>query len=499
MHSIILFPTILRRGVLPLLALLGLAVAACAQNARASFQAFGVQDQSYTVEGASFANPYNVFAPGLLTSATDTGGNPITTGAYLVGNASNGTATVNTDGSFTYTPNANFYGTDSFQFSATGAPNTGTVTLTVVKVQSKHFQVAPGGTLNVSSPGVLVSTDGGQTAALSIPPTNASAFQLNTDGSFSYTPTPGFVGTDSFAYDDIANGVYLDTPTVFITVQPTLTITFSSPTVRRGSSITGTVTASPAPTSDLTVNIQAGNFYAAQVSPGLVTIAQNTTTATFTITGTNSGSTTPQVCTIYASDGPAYFKNVVTVLPAVALHGFSFTPGYVTGGSYATAALSTTGVDTVSFLSGNPSIVPAPASAFINQTGNVAFSTNPVASDQLVNLIATALNTSIETHLLVLAPRVQSVSFGGATSVSVPNVATLTVTLTGPAPTGGSTVTLWVSTPALTWAAPVTIPAGHTSGTVNMYPSTVSQPTLVKVSAKGYAGSAAGTSITVTP
>ncbi|MGB6382342.1 MAG: Ig-like domain-containing protein [Syntrophobacteria bacterium] len=57
-----------------------------------------------------------VALPGILGNDTDIDGDPLS--AVLVGNISNGTLTLNTDGSFVYTPNANFTGTDIFTYQA---------------------------------------------------------------------------------------------------------------------------------------------------------------------------------------------------------------------------------------------------------------------------------------------------------------------------------------------------------------------------------------------
>lgn len=55
--------------------------------------------------------------------------------------------------------------------------------------------------LSVLAPGVLandVGTGTTPTAVLVTGPNHAAAFVLNADGSFSYTPEPGFSGSDSF-------------------------------------------------------------------------------------------------------------------------------------------------------------------------------------------------------------------------------------------------------------------------------------------------------------
>ena len=51
----------------------------------------------------------------MLANDTDADGDPLT--ATLVSGPANGTLTLNADGSFVYTPNANFNGTDTFTYS----------------------------------------------------------------------------------------------------------------------------------------------------------------------------------------------------------------------------------------------------------------------------------------------------------------------------------------------------------------------------------------------
>ena len=87
-------------------------------------------------------------APGVLGNDTDPDGNPLT--AVLVTGPSHGSLTVNTNGSFTYTPAANFAGSDSFTYRASDGTATSTVamvTLTVTAVNdAPTVTVAAGGT-----------------------------------------------------------------------------------------------------------------------------------------------------------------------------------------------------------------------------------------------------------------------------------------------------------------------------------------------------------------
>jgi VCBS repeat-containing protein len=80
-----------------------------------------------------------VVAPGVL--GNDTGGSGTLTATEVKGPAS-GTLTLNSNGSFTYTPNTGFSGTDSFTYTATDGVNTSapaTVTITVTSTSGVLF------------------------------------------------------------------------------------------------------------------------------------------------------------------------------------------------------------------------------------------------------------------------------------------------------------------------------------------------------------------------
>src|SRR4051794_23543045 len=84
-------------------------------------------------ESVTAATPEATVATGtLIASDVDS---PTVPSFSLVGPATNGTALVHADGTFTYTPAGNFHGTDSFTFKATDADgldsNVATVTIIV--------------------------------------------------------------------------------------------------------------------------------------------------------------------------------------------------------------------------------------------------------------------------------------------------------------------------------------------------------------------------------
>ncbi|HKB04154.1 MAG TPA: Ig-like domain-containing protein [Gemmataceae bacterium] len=86
--------------------------------------------------------PLTVAAPGVLANDTDIDGDALS--ATVVTGPAHGTVTVNADGSFTYTPAANYVGADSFTYRASdpaGAGSTATVSLTVRPVNDAPVAV----------------------------------------------------------------------------------------------------------------------------------------------------------------------------------------------------------------------------------------------------------------------------------------------------------------------------------------------------------------------
>ena len=82
---------------------------------------------------------------GVLANDTDVDGNPLT--AVLVSGPAHGTLTLNPNGSFTYTPDLNFNGTDSFTYKANdGSADSAaaTVNLTVNAVNDAPVNTVPG-------------------------------------------------------------------------------------------------------------------------------------------------------------------------------------------------------------------------------------------------------------------------------------------------------------------------------------------------------------------
>jgi len=89
-------------------------------------------NDSYTV---SENNVLTITATsGVLANDTDPNGLPLT--AAEVAGPANGVLTLNSDGSFTYTPNANFSGSDSFTYQANNGVLSGNIATVNIAVNS---------------------------------------------------------------------------------------------------------------------------------------------------------------------------------------------------------------------------------------------------------------------------------------------------------------------------------------------------------------------------
>ena len=182
-----------------------------------------VADDAYTTPEDT---TLTVVAPGVLANDTDIDGDPIT--AILVDSPAHGTLSLNSDGSFTYTPALNYNGPDSFTYKANDgladSPTNATVSITVTPVNDPPgtsggivaddaYTTPEDTTLTVIAPGVLANDtdiDGDPITAILVDSPAHGTLSLNSDGSFTYTPALNYNGPDSFTYK--ANDGLADSP-----------------------------------------------------------------------------------------------------------------------------------------------------------------------------------------------------------------------------------------------------------------------------------------------
>ena len=109
----------------------------------------------------AYTTPLVVPAPGVLGNDSDPDSDPLT--AAVASGPANGTLMLNGDGSFTYTPNPAFVGTDRFTYTASdgeATSNPATVTISVV-AGSPMTPSAPTTTTRRFVPATLPATGGG--------------------------------------------------------------------------------------------------------------------------------------------------------------------------------------------------------------------------------------------------------------------------------------------------------------------------------------------------
>ena len=173
----------------------------------------------------------------------------------IVGTVPNGTATVNPDGTITFTPATGFIGTTTFTYQVcdNGFPSAcASTTVTVVVNQTPatiNVNLAPiavddaNQTLkNTLVAGNVITNDNepnaGQvlTASLLTPATNG-VVSLNANGTYTYTPVAGFTGTDQFVYKICDDGTpsMCDTATVYITIYDFPCVTMNLKVLLEGS------------------------------------------------------------------------------------------------------------------------------------------------------------------------------------------------------------------------------------------------------------------------
>ena len=150
----------------------------------------------------------------------------------------NGTPTDPTDDTIDYTPNPGFSGTDPFTYTITdGNGDTSTATITVTVIGEENTNPVANNdnyVTNIDTPFIATvgvndlllndsDPDNDPLTVITTPITSPSngTVVLNDDGTFTYTPSPGFTGTDSFVYQisDGNGGTAQATTTIIVSGQ----------------------------------------------------------------------------------------------------------------------------------------------------------------------------------------------------------------------------------------------------------------------------------------
>jgi hypothetical protein len=148
----------------------------------------------------------------LIVNDNDPDGALVNSSVKIVGQPSSGTVTVDENGSASYTPNENFFGTDTFTYTvddAEGATsNEATVTITVTDIndapQTVNDQLSTRrntpATIDVLNNDLDVDGELVRTSLIITLSPKSGRVVINGDGTVTFTPLTGFEGTDTFRY-----------------------------------------------------------------------------------------------------------------------------------------------------------------------------------------------------------------------------------------------------------------------------------------------------------
>jgi VCBS repeat-containing protein len=190
---------------------------------------------SYTVVAGT---TLTVNGPGVLGNDVDPDSPTLTASKQT--DPAHGVLTFNPNGGFSYTPAVGFTGTDSFTYKAgdgiaqsqaatvtivvTAAPVVPTAVNTPPTAANDSYSVVAGATLSVNAPGLLLNDSDPDSPSLTAANVSNPAhgnLTVNSNGSFSYTPSADFFGTDSFTYKASDGTAPSNVATVTITVTST--------------------------------------------------------------------------------------------------------------------------------------------------------------------------------------------------------------------------------------------------------------------------------------
>jgi VCBS repeat-containing protein len=188
----------------------------------------GVNDAPVAINDSFSLSEDGVSTGNVLVNDSDPDGDALS--VVLVAGVANGTLALNADGSFTYTPNPNFSGSDGFTYRARDAAldsNVATVTIQVIDINDPA--VARDDSFSIAEDGGSVSgnvlandsdVENGIHSAVPVSPPAHGTLSWTGAGGFTYTPNANFFGSDSFTYQAYDSGGPSNVATVTITVTP---------------------------------------------------------------------------------------------------------------------------------------------------------------------------------------------------------------------------------------------------------------------------------------
>jgi len=204
-------------------------------TATVSIDVLPVNDNPVATNDIAVTDEDNAVTFDVLSNDSDIDGDALVVTA--VNGAVNGTAIVNADNTITYTPNADFNGSEMLSYTISdgnGGTSVANIDLTINAVNDNPVALddvfmtdedipLAGSVFSDNGNGTDYDVDGD---ALSVQAgvlitSGGNSVTLNADGTFTYTPGIEFFGDDSFDYTVLDGQGGMDTATAFITVNPT--------------------------------------------------------------------------------------------------------------------------------------------------------------------------------------------------------------------------------------------------------------------------------------
>jgi acid phosphatase type 7 len=252
-------------------------------------------DDAYSVDEDAVLT---VDAPGVLSNDTDADEQD-TLAAVLVSEPGNGSVALSEDGSFSYTPNPDFNGTDSFSYKASDGKmesNLATVTITVHPVNDAPVAHAQAVTTpeNTAVAITLTGSDvDGDVLSYQVVSGPAHGTLSGTAPGLTYTPSTDYNGADSFEFT-VSDGVATSAPAVV-----SITVQTPSPLTMHVSSI-------------LVQSLSLGKGAKAGYAEVIVKNSEGNPVAGAVVRGTFSGDLSETLSSPTDASGKAVFQTTVT-------------------------------------------------------------------------------------------------------------------------------------------------------------------------------------------
>ena len=192
-----------------------------------------IEDDTVVVNDTVESNEDNAVTIDVVANDTDIDSDPSPVQSVTQG--TNGSVTINENGTVTYTPNANFHGSDSFTYT-NAEGNTATVNVTVNAVEDDTVVVNDSVETNEDNAVTIdvlandTDVDSAPSPVQSVTQGTNGTVSINENGTVTYTPNASFSGVDSFTYTNaegntatvnvtVISGA-VDTPSTTISVTP---------------------------------------------------------------------------------------------------------------------------------------------------------------------------------------------------------------------------------------------------------------------------------------